>query len=297
MPHAYDSPAWFALTAALAAVSAVALAALVQLLPGRRSARRPHWHAGMPAAALAGLFAAGVGASVGVAGTAVTSALFGAWLAHGRNLTRWPKLVALSGSGVGLSVMLGGFTHYLSSSAQVDVERIELCAAVFIGALIFATSAIVFCKLLGALQSDAMTCPGHDIVNLFALLLCGWLGYGFVTEQARPFGFAALLGMCALACAMGVHLMVSREYTQGQDHDSPALAFAARCHSLTMGQRGVLARIEWHGGEQQEWALREPVQGSVRNSAYEHRRGRHDSRRVDGPKRVRARYRAMRVRI
>ncbi|OAJ53144.1 NADP transhydrogenase subunit beta [Paraburkholderia ginsengiterrae] len=296
MPHAYDSPAWFALTAVLAAVSAVALAALEQLLPERRPVRRPFWHTGIPVAALAGLFAAGVGASVGLAGTAVASALFGVWLAHGRNLTRWSKLVSLSGSVLGLAVVLGGFARYLSS-AQADVERLELCAAMFIGALIFATSAIVFCKLLGALQRDAMTRPGHDIANLFALLLCGWLGYGFVTEQARPFGFAALLAMCALACAMGVHLMISREYTQGQDHDSPALAFAARCHSLTLGRRGLLARIEWHGGEQQEWALREPGQGSMRNTAYAHRRGRHDSRRVDEPKRVRARYRAARVRI
>ena len=262
MLHAYDSPAWFALTAALA-----------------------------------GLFAAGVGASVGVTGTEVASALLGARLVHGRNLTRRPKFAASLGCGLGLSVVLGGFAHYLSSSAQADAERLELCAAMFIGALIFATSAIVFCKLLGALQRDALTRPGHDIVNLFALLLCGWLGYGFVTEQARPFGFAALLAMCALACAMGVHLMVSREYTQGQDHDSPALAFAARCHSLTMGQRGLLARIEWHGGEQQEWALREPGQGSMRNTAYAHRRGRQDSRRMDGPMRVRSHDRAARVRI
>jgi H+-translocating NAD(P) transhydrogenase subunit beta len=297
MPHAYDSTAWFAGSAVLAAMSAVALAALRQLQPGQRSARRPYWYAAAQAAALAGLFAAGVGASGGVASVAMASAMVGAWLVRGKNPIRQPKLVALSGSGLGFAVIVGGFARYLSSAAQPNLERVELYAAVFIGALIFATSVITFCKLLGALQDDAMARPGHGIVNLLALLLCGWLGYGFVTEQAQPDGFAALLAMSALACAIGVHLMISREYSRRHDHDSPALAFAARCHSLTMGQHGLLAHIEWHGGEQQIWTLRETERGRMRKTAYAHRRGLHGSRNMDGRKRVRARHQTARVRI
>lgn len=274
MPLAYDSTVWCSLAVVLASVLAVALAAVGQLSLERRPKRRPDWHAGALAVALAGLFAAGMGASNGVVGAAVAGAVLGAWLVRRRNLTRRPRLVALLGSSMGLAVMSGGFARYLSSAAQANVERVELYVAVFIGALIFATSAIAFCKLRGALQLGAAVRPGHGIVNLLALLLCGWLGYGFVTEHAQPFGLAALLAMSALACAMGVHRMLSREYSSGHEHghDSSELAFAARCHSLTMGKRGLLARIEWHGGEDQAWTLRDVAQGKVRTAAYPHRR-------------------------
>ncbi|PRX33301.1 NAD(P) transhydrogenase subunit beta [Paraburkholderia sp. BL18I3N2] len=274
MPLAYDSTVWCWLAVVFACVLAVALAAVGQLPLERRLKRRPDWHAGALAAALAGLFAAGIGASAGVVGAAVAGAVLGAWLVRRRNLARRPRLVALLGSSMGLAVMAGGFARYMSSAAQANVERVELYAAVFIGALIFATSAIAFCKLRGVLQIGVVARPGHGIVNLFALLLCGWLGYGFVTEPAQPFGLAALLAMTALACAMGVHLMLSREYSDGHEHGHApgTLAFAARCHSLTMGKQGLLARIEWRGGEEQGWMLRDVTTDCVRTAAYPYRR-------------------------
>ncbi|EIF33296.1 NAD/NADP transhydrogenase beta subunit [Burkholderia sp. Ch1-1] len=302
MPLAYDSTVWCSLAVLFASVLAVALAAVGQLQFDRRPRRRPDWHAGALAAALAGLFAVGMGASNGVIGAAVAGAVPGAWLARRRNLTRRPCLVALLGSGMGLAVMSGGFARYLSSAAQANVERIGLYVAVFIGALIFATSAIAFCKLRGALEPAAVARPGHDIVNLLALLLCGWLGYGFVTEQAQPFGFAALLAMSALACAMGVHLMMSREYSDGHEsggHDSGTLAFAARCrshsHSLTTGKRGLLARIVWRGGEEQTWTLRDITRGDVRTAAYSRCRSERHGVSVDGRQRMCAHLRATRA--
>ena len=183
-------------------------------------------------------------------------------------MTRRPRLVALLGSGMGLAVMVGGFACYLSAAAQANVERIELCAAVFIGALVFATSAIAFCKLRGVLDLSKVARPGHGIVNVSALLLCGWLGYGFVTEQAQPFGLAALLAMSVLAAALGTHLMANRAYS----NNAGAHAFAGRCHVLTLKRQRLLARIEWHGGEEQTWALRETAPGMVRAAAYRHRR-------------------------
>lgn len=274
MPLAFDSTVWCSLAVVFASVLAVALAAVGQLPLERRPKRRPNWQAGALAATLSGLFAAGMGASNGVVGAAVAGAVLGAWLVRRRNLARRPRLVALLGSSMGLAVMSGGFARYLSAAAQANVERVELYVAVFIGALIFATSTIAFCKLRGTLQRGVMVRPGHGIVNLFALLLCAWLGYGFVTEQAQPFGLAALLAMSALACAMGVHLMLSREYADSHEHghDSSELAFAARCHSLTMGKRGLLSRIEWRGGEEQAWTLRDAAPDSVRTAAYPHRR-------------------------
>lgn len=206
-------------------------------------------------------------------------------------MTRRPRLVALLGGGMGLAVMVGGFACYLSAAAQANVERIELYAAVFIGALVFAISTIAFCKLRGLLDLSAAARPGHGIVNVSALLLCGWLGYSFVTEQAQPFGLAALLAMSVLAVALGTHLMTSREYST--DRDSHTHAFAGRCDGCALERRGLLARIEWHGGEEQAWALREITPGMVRAAAYRHRRGWYDAATVGVQKRGSVRQRAI----
>ncbi|MFM0156748.1 NAD(P)(+) transhydrogenase (Re/Si-specific) subunit beta [Paraburkholderia sediminicola] len=219
-------------------------------------------------------------------------------------MTRRPRLVALLGSVGGLAVMSGAFACYLSAAAQADGERIELYAAVFIGALIFATSAIEFCKLRGALALSVTAHPGHRIVNVLTLLLCGWLGYGFVTERVQPFGLPALLAMSALAVALGAHLMASRAYSS----NPRAHAFTGRRHhhALTLERleqlepHGLLARIEWHGGEEQAWVLRETettAPGMVRAAAFRHRRGWHVSGNMSvqkrGPVRQRSTHRAM----
>ncbi|APA87523.1 NAD(P)(+) transhydrogenase (Re/Si-specific) subunit beta [Paraburkholderia sprentiae WSM5005] len=203
-----------------------------------------------------------------------------------------PRMVALLGGGMGLAVMSTGFTRYLSAAACENTERIELFAAVSIGALIFATSAITLCRLHGVLQLDAVARPGHHVVNLFSLLLCGWLGYGFITEHAQPDGLAALLAAGALAMAMGAHLMLSREYSVDPPHragrDGCALrthSFAARSDGVTIGKPGLLANIEWHGGDEQRWALREVVPSTMGVSTYADRRGGRDGRRGNGRQR------------
>lgn len=309
MPLAYDSTLWCSLAIALVAVFGalltITLAAVGQLQLDPQPKRRSAWHAGGLGSTLAGLLAAGMGANNDVIGAAIVGAVFGAWMTRRRNLSRRPRLVALFGSGIGLAVMSGGFARYLSTAAQASLERVELYAAVFIGALIFATSAIAFCKLRGALELAAVARPGHDIVNLLALLLCGWLGYGFVTEQAQPFGLAALLAMSAVACAMGVHLMISREFSHAHEHGhaSNALAFAARCHchyhgqsdGSTTGKRGLLSRIEWHGGEEQAWALRDTTQCAVRTAAYSRCRNERYSANGPGRRRVGAHCRPTRA--
>jgi NAD(P) transhydrogenase subunit beta len=212
-------------------------------------------------------------------------------------MTQRSRLVALFGGAMGLALMLGGFARYLSAASQASVERIELYAAIFIGALVFATSAIALCKMRGTLDQSAATHPGHGIVNLSALLLCGWLGYGFVTEQAQPFGLAALLAMSVLAAALGIHLMISREFSHDRDRDSRTHVFAGHCQSLAIEQRGLLARIEWHGGEEQAWALREITPVRARAAAYRYRRGWHDTGNMGtlkrGSVRQRLSYRAM----
>jgi H+-translocating NAD(P) transhydrogenase subunit beta len=198
-------------------------------------------------------------------------------------MTRRPRLVALLGCVTGLAVMAGGFACYLLVAVRENVWRFELYAAVFIGALVFATSAIAFCELHGTLHPCTAARPGHGIVNVSALLLCGWLGYGFVTEHAQPFGLAALLAMSALAVALGTHLMINRKYPN--DRDSHIHAFAGHCRGFAIEQHGLLARIEWHGDEEQAWVLREIVPGMVRAAAYRHRRGWHNGGNLAAPKR------------
>nr|WP_279635056.1 NAD(P)(+) transhydrogenase (Re/Si-specific) subunit beta [Paraburkholderia rhynchosiae] len=189
----------------------------------------------------------------------------GARLAQRRNVTRGPGLVALLASGMGLSIVSIGVGCYLSALSSLSaanraslatLERVELYTAVFIGALIFATSAVAFCKLRGVLPVRAVVPPGHDIVTLAALLLCVWLGYGFVTEQTQPFGLAALLAMSALASSMGVHVMLSRECSKGHAHAG----------GIPMNRRN---KIEAEG-------VRDA--GKVRAAAYRHRRRWHNSR-------------------
>lgn len=201
----------------------------------------------------------------------------------GRRSTRREHLAALLGSSTGFALMSSGFVLYLSSPAWADRERFELYSAVFAGALLFSASAMTFCKLRGVLFPKRVARPGHHLVNLFAILLGGWLGYGFVTEQAQPFGLAALIAAAALAWAIGIHMTTSREYHGG--------------HVFSTGRQGLDACIEWHGGDEPAWVLREITAGNVRAAAYRHRRDWHkstDRKDSTGPvrcKRVNARRR------
>ena len=221
-------------------------------------------------------FAALLACALGSVLVAAAGAIAGARFAQRRNLARRPALAALLASGIGLSIVVIGVARYLSalssppSISAAVLERIELCTAVFAGALIFATSAISFCKLRGVLPLRAAARPGHRIVNGIALLLCGWLGYGFVTEAAQPFGLAALLAMSALSSSLGVHVMLSREYSNGHVHG-----------------RHVGKAMDWRDetgmADAREIGM---VRGMVRAAAYRHRGRWHNS--GSGQRQIRA---------
>ncbi|MCC8394834.1 NAD(P)(+) transhydrogenase (Re/Si-specific) subunit beta [Paraburkholderia sp. MMS20-SJTR3] len=296
------------LAAGLGAVLLVALVALGQRVCKWRATRRLHGGTAALAALLAGSFAAGLGARSWIVGAALAGALLGALRMRGRNPARWPALVALLGSGMGLAVVSIAVAHAVSPAARDNTERLALCAAVFIGALIFAQSSLAFCKLRGTLQIEALALPGHHLVNLLALLLCGWLGYSFATEPAQLFGLAELLAMSALAAAIGAHLMISREYLGPPGHAMngdacTVYAFAARSDGMTIARPGLLESLAWHGGEdcgevggaEPMWALRDLAPGTVRASAYPYRRGLREGRRVFGRQRDCTRVRQLHV--
>ncbi|MFM0752230.1 NAD(P)(+) transhydrogenase (Re/Si-specific) subunit beta [Paraburkholderia strydomiana] len=245
---------------------------------------QPCWRAAALAAAVSGVFAAGLGAGVADICAAVAGALAGAQLVRRRNLARQPALVALVASGMGLAIMVVGVARYLSppsslpSSIEAVFERIELCTAVFAGALIFATSAIAFCKLRGVLPLRVAARRGHDIVNVAAFLLCGWLGYGFATEAVQPVGLVALLAISALASSIGVHAMLSREYSERSGYSEFCECPNVHAHAhAARGVRSTAVASEWRHDAQPEDMSEAWDAGMVRAAAYRHRRGWHNS--------------------
>lgn len=124
-------------------------------------------------------------------------------------LTRKPQFTAMLGIAAGLAAMTGGFARYLCVTSCKDFMRIGLYLAVFAGALIFAASTVSWLASRGRFAARLAVHPGSGVVNLTALLLCVWMGYGFVTEHALAFGVAVLLAESVLAAALGAHLMVS----------------------------------------------------------------------------------------
>jgi hypothetical protein len=84
------------------------------------------------------------------------------------------------------------------------------------------------------LQSVRKGATGDKLVDLLALALCIWLGYGFVTEPTQTPGVEALLAMSFLAAALGVHLMLT-------SHDHHAHA-PAHC-GMASSRRGASLRV------------------------------------------------------
>lgn len=245
---------------------------------------QPCWRAAALAATVSGVFAAGLGAGVADICAAVAGAVAGAQFVRRRNLARRAARVALVASGMGLSIVVAGVARYLSplsslpSSIEAIFERIELCTAVFAGALMFATSAIAFCKLRGVLPLRVTARRGHDIVNVAAFLLCGWLGYGFATEAVQPFGLAALLAISALASSIGVHAMLSREYSEYSEYSAFCECPNVHAHAHAAGGvRSTAVAMDGRHDAQPE-DMREAWEvGMVRAAAYRRRRGWHNS--------------------
>jgi NAD(P) transhydrogenase subunit beta len=174
---------------------------------------------------------------------------------------RRQSMVALATIGcciVGLASLAGGFARYFSSTAiwtaRDSGERIGLYIAVFAGALLLSASAIAFFRLRNtmrdAVHAHISACPGCAVVDFVALLLCVWLGYGFVTEASPAIGFAVLLAAGGLAAALGVHLAMTVDDRYGLLHAAAhgrrqhtAQAARTRCGSARW--REALFRVEW----------------------------------------------------
>lgn len=137
-------------------------------------------------------------------------AAIGLWRARVVEMTQMPELIALLHSFVGLAAVLVGWSGYLEDVAfdSVSLQRIhhaEVFIGVFIGAVTFTGSIVANLKLSGRIRSAALALPGKNLLNVGALVAFGALTVWFV---AAP-GLALLIGVTALALALGWHLVAS----------------------------------------------------------------------------------------
>ncbi len=184
-------------------------------LSNQETAKRGNFY-GMAGMALAiGATASGAGVTnyTALVAVIVPGVVIGAFLASRVEMTEMPELVAVLHSFVGLAAVLVGIGNYLQPEsglvgAEETIHMIEIYVGVFIGAVTFTGSVIAFGKLKAIISSKPLTLPGRHLLNIG--LLVGTVALGFVfMESAGSAGLPALLGMCALAGLLGMHLVAA----------------------------------------------------------------------------------------
>jgi NAD(P) transhydrogenase subunit beta len=146
----------------------------------------------------------------------VIGAGIGLWRARKVEMTGMPELIAMLHSFVGLAAVLVGWNGYLSverkGAAQTEIpagllgiHSGEVVIGVFIGAVTFTGSIVAFLKLSGRIKSNPLMLPGHNWLNLGALVAFVVLTAFFVASPDLPL----LIAVTALALALGWHLVAS----------------------------------------------------------------------------------------
>jgi len=180
------------------------------------SARRGNLYGvtGMVIAVLATLLVTG-GAGLQIALiAAVVGGGLGAVLARRVEMTQMPQLVAVLHSFVGLAATLIAFANFLSPAvAMSGVERAihdtEIYVGAFIGTVTFSGSIVAFLKLQGTVGGKPLVLPARHLLNAVVLGACIVLGYRFVSVSDGGGALHALIVMCVLAAALGVHLVMA----------------------------------------------------------------------------------------
>ncbi|MBS2031846.1 MAG: NAD(P)(+) transhydrogenase (Re/Si-specific) subunit beta [Deltaproteobacteria bacterium] len=166
---------------------------------------------------------AALGESAGWLGGAIAvGAIIGAVLATRVAMTSMPELTAILHSFVGAAAVLVGIANYLGSEptgplaglkkmfaeAPDTAHLVEIYVGVFVGAVTFTGSVIAFFKLRGTIGSKPLVLPGRHLVN--AIMLLGSVALGVLFVQAHGTdGVVPLVGMTAIACVLGAHLVMA----------------------------------------------------------------------------------------
>ncbi|MEM5449367.1 NAD(P)(+) transhydrogenase (Re/Si-specific) subunit beta [Paraburkholderia sp. BR14263] len=180
------------------------------------SARRGNLYGvtGMVIAVLATLLVTG-GAGLQIALiAALVGGGMGAMLARRVEMTQMPQLVAVLHSFVGLAATLIAFANFLSPKAPMSgVERAihdtEIYVGAFIGTVTFSGSIVAFLKLQGTVSGKPFVLSARHLLNAVVLGACIALGYRFVSAPDGGDALYALIVMCVLAAALGVHLVMA----------------------------------------------------------------------------------------
>ncbi|MEX3978957.1 NAD(P)(+) transhydrogenase (Re/Si-specific) subunit beta [Paraburkholderia sp. EG287A] len=180
------------------------------------SARRGNLYGvtGMVIAVLATLLVTGgAGLQIALIAALVGGGL-GATLARRVEMTQMPQLVAVLHSFVGLAATLIAFANFLSPKiAMSGVERAihdtEIYIGAFIGTVTFSGSIVAFLKLQGTVSGKPLVLPARHLLNAVVLGACIALGYRFVSAPDGGDALYALIVMCVLAAALGVHLVMA----------------------------------------------------------------------------------------
>ncbi len=154
--------------------------------------------------------------SAGVlAGAIVIGSAVGTVLARRVEMTGMPELVAILHSFVGIAAVLVGFSSYLAPAdvpkgepGEHLVHLVEVWVGVAVGAITFTGSVVAWGKLKGTFSGKPLLLPGRHLLNALIALGIVALAVPFV-QAGAPGGMTYLLIMTALACVIGVHLVVA----------------------------------------------------------------------------------------
>jgi H+-translocating NAD(P) transhydrogenase subunit beta len=139
--------------------------------------------------------------------------VIGAVVASRVAMTEMPELVAILHSFVGASAVLVGIATYLEPNSgltgvEATIHQLEIFIGVFIGAVTFTGSIVAFGKLKAIISSKSLLLPGRHLLNIGMLVASVWLGVQFMGGGVVD-SFTSLLVMCAIACVLGVHLVMA----------------------------------------------------------------------------------------
>lgn len=143
----------------------------------------------------------------------VPGVVIGAFVASRVAMTEMPELVAILHSFVGAAAVLVGFATFLEPNSgltgvEETIHQLEIFIGIFIGAVTFTGSIVAFGKLKAIISSKSLLLPGRHLLNIGMLVACVWLGVQFMGGGVVS-SLTALCIMCAIACVLGVHLVMA----------------------------------------------------------------------------------------
>jgi NAD(P) transhydrogenase subunit beta len=141
----------------------------------------------------------------------IIGAIIGVIRALRVEMTGMPELIALFHSFVGLAAVLVGWTAYfhMAPDSFEGLHSGEAFVGIFIGAVTFTGSIIAYLKLSAKIKSAPLTLPGHNILNLGAVIAFLVLTVLFVLYPEGSVGLILISVMTLIALLLGLHLVAS----------------------------------------------------------------------------------------